>query len=158
MKTVINAALSKNWVIGRDICIPWHYPADMKHFRRTTKGHPVVAGRKTYESFQVRPLPGRLNFILRRNPAYVSDEGVIICQDLQQVLTAARQRDAQKLFILGGAEIYNLALPLIDEMILTHLPFEVEGDAYFPAWDKNEWEVVEERPEEALVFTTYGRR
>ena len=130
----------------------------MKHFRRTTKGHPVVAGRKTYESFQVRPLPGRLNFILSRNPAYISDEGVIICQDLQQVITAARQRDAQKLFILGGAEIYNLALPLIDEMILTHLPIEVEGDAYFPAWDKNEWEVVEERPEEDLVFTTYRRR
>ena len=158
MKTVIIAALSKNWVIGRDNCIPWHYPADMKHFRRTTKGHPGVAGRKTYESFQVRPLPGRLNFILSRNPAYISDEGVIICQDLQQVLTAARQRDAQKLFILGGAEIYNLALPLIDEMILTHLPIEVEGDAYFPAWDKNEWEVVEERPEEDLVFTTYRRR
>ena len=69
MKTVIIAALSKNWVIGRDNCIPWHYPADMNHFRRTTKGHPVVAGRKTYESFQVRPLPGRLNFILSRNPA-----------------------------------------------------------------------------------------
>ena len=158
MKTVIIAALSKNWVIGRDNCIPWHYPADMKHFRHTTKGHPVVAGRKTYESFQVRPLPGRLNFILSRNPAYISDEGVIICQGLQQVITAARQRDAQKLFILGGAEIYNLALPLIDEMILTHLPIEVEGDAYFPAWDKNEWEVVEERPEEDLVFTTYRRR
>jgi dihydrofolate reductase len=130
----------------------------MKHFRRTTKGHPVVAGRKTYESFQVRPLPGRLNFILSRNPAYISDEGVIICQDLQQVITTARQRDAQKLFILGGAEIYNLALPLTDEMILTHLPIEVEGDAYFPAWDKSEWEVVEERPEADLVFTTYRRR
>ena len=129
----------------------------MKHFRRTTKGHPVVAGRKTYESFQVRPLPGRLNFILSRNPAYISDEGVIICQDLQQVITTARQRDAQKLFILGGAEIYNLALTLTDEMILTHLPIEVEGDAYFPAWDKSEWEVVEERTEADLVFTTYKR-
>ena len=82
MKTVIIAALSKNRVIGRDNSIPWHYPADMKHFRRTTKGHPVVAGRKTYESFQVRPLPGRLNFILSRHPAYISDEGVIICQML----------------------------------------------------------------------------
>ena len=158
MKTVIIAALSKNRVIGRDNSIPWHYPADMKHFRRTTNGHPVVAGRKTYESFQVRPLPGRLNFILSRNPAYISDEGVIICQDLQHAITTARQRDAQKLFILGGAEIYNLALPLIDEMILTHLPIEVEGDAYFPAWDKSEWEVVEERPESDLVFTTYRRR
>ena len=73
MKTVIIAALSRNRVIGRDDTIPWHYPADMKHFRRTTKGHPIVAGRKTYESFQVQPLPGRLNFILTRNPDYRSD-------------------------------------------------------------------------------------
>ena len=158
MKTIIIAAFGKNRVIGRDNTIPWHYPADMKHFRRTTKGHPVVAGRKTYESFQVRPLPGRLNFILSRNPNYTSDEGVIICQDLSQVITTARDRNAEKLFILGGAEIYKLAMAQTDEMIITHLPIEVEGDAYFPEWDENEWEVAEERPEEDLVFATYRRR
>lgn len=158
MKTVIIAALSKNRVIGRNNTIPWHYPADMKHFRRTTKGHPVVAGRKTYESFKIRPLPGRLNFILTRNPDYTSDEGVIICQDLDQVVATVKERSAEKLFILGGAEIYNLALPLTDEMILTHLPIEVEGDAYFPQWDEAEWEVAEERREEDLVFATYRRR
>ena len=158
MKTVIIAALSKNRVIGRNNTIPWHYPADMKHFRRTTKGHPVVAGRKTYESFKIRPLLGRLNFILTRNPDYTSDEGVIICQDLDQVVATVKERSAEKLFILGGAEIYNLALPLTDEMILTHLPIEVEGDAYFPQWDEAEWEVAEERREEDLVFATYRRR
>ena len=158
MKTVIIAALSRNRVIGRDDTIPWHYPADMKHFRRTTKGHPIVAGRKTYESFQVQPLPGRLNFILTRNPDYRSDEGVIICQGLKQVISTAKERSAQKLFILGGAEIYTLALPQTDEMILTHLPIEVEGDAYFPRWDGSEWEAVEERKEEDLVFATYRRR
>ena len=158
MKTVIIAALSKNRVTGRNNTIPWHYPADMKHFRRTTKGHPVVAGRKTYESFKIRPLPGRLNFILTRNPDYTSDEGVIICQDLDQVVATVKERSAEKLFILGGAEIYNLALPLTDEMILTHLPIEVEGDAYFPQWDEAEWEVAEERREEDLVFATYRRR
>ena len=158
MKTVIIAALSKNRVIGRNNTIPWHCPADMKHFRRTTKGHPVVAGRKTYESFKIRPLPGRLNFILTRNPDYTSDEGVIICQDLDQVVATVKERSAEKLFILGGAEIYNLALPLTGEMILTHLPIEVEGDAYFPQWDEAEWEVAEERREEDLVFATYRRR
>lgn len=158
MKTVIIAALSKNKVIGRDNDIPWHYPADMKHFRQTTKGYPIVAGRKTYESFQVHPLPGRLNFILTRNPTYTADEGVIVCQDLSQVIAQAQDRAAQKLFILGGAEIYHLALPLTDEMILTHLPITVEGDAYFPDWDESEWEVVEERREEDLVFVTYRRR
>ena len=158
MKTIIIAALSQNRVIGRNNTIPWHYPTDMQHFRRTTKGHPVVAGRKTYESFQVRPLPGRLNLILTRNPDYTSDEGVVICTALAQALTAARNHNAENLFILGGAEIYNLALPLADEMILTHLPIEVEGDAYFPEWDKAEWEVAEERREADLVFASYRRR
>ena len=158
MKTVIIAALSRNRVIGRDNTIPWHYPADMKHFRRTTKGHPILAGRKTYESFQVQPLPGRLNFILTRNPDYRSDKGVIICQDLKQVISSAKEHAAQKLFILGGAEIYTLTLPQTDEMILTHLPIEVEGDAYFPQWDGSEWEAVEERQEQDLVFATYRRR
>ena len=158
MKVVIIAALSKNQVIGRDNGIPWHYPADMKHFRRTTRGHPVVAGRKTYESFQIRPLPHRLNLVLTRNPAYQADEGAIACQDLSQVLTIAQNHGAEKLFVLGGAEIYTLSLPLADEMILTHLPITVTGDAYFPEWDRNEWDIDEEKRESDLVFTTYRRR
>ena len=158
MKVVIIAALSKNQVIGRDNGIPWHYPADMKHFRRTTRGHPVVAGRKTYESFQIRPLPHRLNLVLTRNPTYQADEGAIACQDLSQVLTIAQNHGAEKLFVLGGAEIYTLSLPLADEMILTHLPITVTGDAYFPEWDRNEWDIDEEKRESDLVFTTYRRR
>ena len=157
MKIVAIAAMDINRVIGRDNQIPWHYPADMKHFVRTTKGHPVVAGRKTYESFKVRPLPGRLNLILTRNPDYTSDEGVVVCQTLDQAVATAKQSGAEKLFILGGAEIYELSLPMTDEMILTHLPIEVEGDAYFPAWKEGEWEVVEEKKEEDLVFATYRR-
>ena len=157
MKIVAIAAMDINRVIGRDNQIPWHYPADMKHFVRTTKGHPVVAGRKTYESFKVRPLPGRLNLILTRNTDYASDEGVVVCQTLDQAVTTARESNAKKLFILGGAEIYQLALPIADEMILTHLPIEVAGDAYFPAWDESEWEVVEEKKEEDLLFATYRR-
>ena len=158
MKVIIIAALSKNQVIGRDNGIPWHYPADMKHFRRTTRGHPVVAGRKTYESFQVRPLPHRLNLVLTRNPAYQADEGAIACQDLSQVLTTAQNHGAEKLFVLGGAEIYTLSLPLADEMILTHLPITVTGDAHFPEWDRNEWDLAEEKRESDLVFATYRRR
>ncbi len=158
MKVVIIAALSKNQVIGRDNDIPWHYPADMKHFRRTTRGHPVVAGRKTYESFQVRPLPHRLNLVLTRNPAYQADEGAIACQDLSQVLSIAQNHGAEKLFVLGGAEIYTLSLPLADEMILTHLPITITGDAHFPAWDRNEWDIAEEKRESDLVFVTYRRR
>ena len=157
MKMVAIAAMDVNRVIGRDNQIPWHYPADMKHFVRTTKGHPVVAGRKTYESFKDHPLPGRLNLILTRNPDYTSDEGVIVCQTLDQAVATARESNATKLFVLGGAEIYQLALPNTDEMILTHLPIEVEGDAYFPAWNEEEWEVVDEKKDQDLVFITYRR-
>ena len=155
MKTIIIAALSENRVIGRDNAIPWHYPADMKHFRRVTRGHAVVAGRKTYETFQIRPLPQRRNFVLTRNRDYAVAEGVVVCTSLAEVLR--RARGSEKLFVLGGAQIYALALPLADEMILTHLPIEVEGDAYFPAWEEGEWEVVERRCEGELVFATYRR-
>lgn len=156
MKTIIIAALSENRVIGRDNAIPWHYPADMKHFRRVTRGHAVVAGRKTYETFQVRPLPQRLNFVLTRNPAYVVAEGVVVCASLAEVLQ--RAHGSEKLFVLGGAQVYEQALPLADEMILTHLPIEVEGDAYFPAWEEGEWKLANQRSEGELIFATYRRR
>ena len=158
MKTILIAALSENRVIGRDNSIPWHYPADMKHFRRVTRGHAVVAGRKTYETFQTRPLPNRLNFVLTRNPAYAVAEGVVVCTSLAEVLQRVRAHGSEKLFVLGGAQIYALALPLADEMILTHLPIKVEGDAYFPAWDEGEWEIAAQRSEGELVFETYRRR
>ena len=158
MKTIIIAALSENRVIGRDNTIPWHYPADLKHFIRTTKGHPVLAGRKTYESFKVRPLPNRFNIILTRNPDYPVAPGVIVCRNIERVMDKARDRGTKKLFIIGGAQIYALALPLADEMILTHLPIKVEGDAYFPAWDKGEWKSVERCREGELIFATYRRR
>lgn len=158
MKTIIIAALSKNRVIGRDNAIPWRYPADLKHFRRVTWGHAVVAGRKTYETFQTRPLPQRLNFVVTRKPDYPVAKGVVVCASLVEVLQRARARGRAKLFVLGGGQIYEQALPLADEMILTHLPIEVEGDVYFPAWDEGEWEAVERRGAGDLVFATYRRR
>ena len=158
MKTILIAALSKNRVIGRANAIPWHYPADLKHFRRVTRGHAVVAGRKTYETFQTRPLPQRLNFVVTRKPNYPVAEGVIVCASLAEVLPSARAHGCEKLFVLGGGQIYEQALPFADEMILTHLPIEVEGDVYFPAWDEGEWEGVERRGEGDLVFATYRRR
>ena len=158
MKTILIAALSENRVIGRDNAIPWHYPADLRHFRRVTRGHAVVAGRKTYETFQTRPLPQRRNFVLTRNPAYAVAEGVVVCASLAEALQRARSIGSAKLFVLGGAQVYEQALPLADEMILTHLPIKVEGDAYFPEWDESEWEAVERRCEDELVFATYRRR
>ena len=157
IKSII-AAISKNGVIGSENDIPWHYPADMKHFRNTTRGYPVIAGRKTYESFQIRPLPGRLNIVLSRNSDYIAEGSAEVCTSLKAAYKRAERETKDRVFILGGAEIYRLALDQIDEMVLTYIPEEVNGDAFFPSWDRMQWNEVERRSEGELVFATYHRR
>jgi dihydrofolate reductase len=157
VEIIIIAAVSSNNVIGREGALPWHYPADMKHFRRTTGKHPILAGRKTFESFPRRPLPNRTNLVLTRNTTYDAPPGVIVCSDIEEARNYCEEKDAEKLFILGGAEIYHLTLPITDEMILTHIPEEVEGDTFFPEWNRTEWKEVDHREEEGLIFATYRR-
>ncbi len=154
----IIAAISRNGAIGLDNDIPWHYPADMKHFRDTTRGYPVIAGRKTYESFQVRPLPGRLNIVLSRDPSYRAEGGAVVLSDLQSAFARAAEEGKDRVFVLGGAEIYRQALDKTDEMVLTFIPQEVEGDAFFPEWDRSAWAEVTRREEDDLAFVTYRRR
>lgn len=157
IKSII-AAISRNSVIGSDNDIPWHYPADMKHFRNTTRGYPVIAGRKTYESFQIRPLPGRLNIVLSRNADYAAEGEAEVYTSLNAAYKRAEQEAKDKVFILGGAEIYRLAIDQIDEMVLTHIPEELDGDAFFPPWNQAQWNEVDRRSEGELVFATYRRR
>jgi len=154
----IIAAISRNGAIGLDNDIPWHYPADMKHFRDTTRGYPFIAGRKTYESFQVRPLPGRLNIVLSRDPSYRAEGGALVFSDLQAAFARAAEEGKDRAFVLGGAEIYRQALDKTDEMVLTLIPQEVEGDAFFPEWDRTAWVEVAQREEDDLTFVTYRRR
>lgn len=158
MDIVIIAAISRNNIIGRDGTIPWNYRADMRHFQRTTHGHPVIMGRKTFDSLPRRPLPGRPNIVLSRNPAYPVPAGVTLCRNLREAIAHCRSLDARKAFVLGGAQIYRLALPLADELLLTHIPDEVEGDTPFPAWAPETWEIVDSREEDGLHFVTYRRR
>lgn len=157
MEIILIAAVSGNDVIGCKGRLPWHYPADMKHFRRTTGKHPILAGRKTFESFPRRPLPNRTNLILTRNTAYDAPSGVVVCRDMEEARNYCERENAEKLFILGGAEIYRLTLPIADAMILTHIPREIEGDTYFPEWNRTEWKEVDRREEEDLIFATYRR-
>ncbi len=154
----IIAAISSNGAIGFNNGIPWHYPADMKHFRDTTRGYPVIAGRKTYESFQVRPLPGRLNIVLSRDASYCAEGGAPVFNNLQEAFARAAEEGKDKVFVLGGAEIYQQALAETDEMVLTFIPLEVEGDAFFPEWDPRAWEETARHQEGDLVFATYRRR
>lgn len=158
MDIVIIAAISRNHIIGRNGTIPWHYRADMRHFRKVTRGHPVIMGRKTFDTLPSRPLPGRPNVVLSRNPAYTVPPGVHRCGNLEAAIAHCRSLDSARIFVLGGAEIYRLALPLADELLLTHIPDEVDGDTSFPAWNRETWEIVDSREEEGLHFVTYRRR
>ena len=129
------AAVAANGDIGSDNRMLWHVPEDFKHFKATTMGHPVIMGRKTHESIG-RPLPGRRNIVVTRNPNY-SAEGIEIAHSLEEAYTKCRQ--AEKIFVIGGADIYAQALEHADVLWLTQLDLSVEGDARFPHFEENAW-------------------
>ncbi|HET6420940.1 MAG TPA: dihydrofolate reductase [Geobacteraceae bacterium] len=123
------AAMSENRVIGRDNAIPWRLPDDLKRFREITTGHPVIMGRKTFESIG-KSLPDRKNIVITRNPEF-HPEGCIIAGNLRKAL--AECADADEAFICGGGEIFRAAMPLADRIYLTVIHEKIEGDTYFPA-------------------------
>ena len=132
------AALSLNRVIGKDNQLPWHLPADLKHFKSTTLGKPVVMGRNTYDSIG-KPLPGRLNIVVTQQPGLVIP-GCTVVHSLAEAVIAAQA--APELMIIGGATLYKAALPIAQRMYLTWVKQEFEGDTYFPAWNTSEWQEV----------------
>ncbi|MFP6643015.1 MAG: dihydrofolate reductase [Candidatus Latescibacterota bacterium] len=158
MKVSLIAAVSPDLIIGREGDMPWHYPIDMRHFMDTTIGHPCIMGRLTYESFPRRPLPRRPNLVLTRNADYVLKTGAVRFDNLLAALDHCRAEDRPVVYICGGGGVYREALPLADEMIITHVPDRVEGDTHFPAWKPEEWQVVDEKSEEDLRFSVYQRR
>ena len=162
MTLSIVAAVARNGVIGREGGIPWHIPEDMARFRALTTGHPVVMGRKTWDSLpdRFRPLPGRRNVVVTRNPVWTAD-GAEPAASLDTALELLD--DPETVFVIGGASLYDQALPLADDLELTEVDLEPEGDAFFPAWDR---EAFEEMSRDARVsedgtpfaFVTYRRR
>jgi dihydrofolate reductase len=129
------AAVSKNGVIGRDQALPWHLPEDLKRFKETTYGAPVIMGRKTFESIG-RLLPGRKNIIITRRPDWIVPNAIVV-QNLEAALAKAGGDDgsaAHDVFVIGGGEIYRMALPKADRLYITEIDLTVEGDAYFPEW------------------------
>ncbi|MHB1330908.1 MAG: dihydrofolate reductase [Minisyncoccota bacterium] len=141
MTLKIIAALSANRVIGRNNNLPWKLPEDMKWFRQQTGREPVVMGRKTFLSLpeKFRPLPGRENIVLTRNSETLSAYKVTIVSNFNEVITRAKK---EVVWVIGGAEVYNQALPHSDELYLTRVHANVEGDTLFPEWDKDEWSRV----------------
>ena len=129
------AALAANRVIGRNNTLPWHLPADLKRFKALTMGHPVLMGRKTYESIG-KPLPGRRNLVITRNHGY-SAPGCEVVHSLDAALAACA--GAQDIFIIGGAELYREALPRAQRLEFTEIHAEFEGDASFPQFASDQW-------------------
>jgi dihydrofolate reductase len=141
------AAVARNGVIGRDNQMPWRLPGELQYFKATTLGKPVVMGRKTFVSIG-RPLPGRSNIVISRDRGYHAD-GVAVAHTLNEALALAdviAVRDgAAEIMVIGGAEIYRLALPLAQIIYLTEVLAEVEGDAWFPTVDWSQWRCEEQR-------------
>ncbi len=130
------AAMAENRVIGKNNQLPWHLPADLTHFRRLTTGHAVLMGRKTHESIG-KPLPNRLNLIMSRDPDYKA-EGCTTVQSIHEAIEHIMDSQ-QFLFVIGGAEIYQLLMPYIDQLYLTIVHQQVDGDTLFPDINPSEW-------------------
>lgn len=142
MKLAIIVAAAKNGVIGCNNQLPWHLPQDLKYFKSVTLGKPVIMGRKTYESIG-KPLPGRPNIVITRSKDWSAAEGVIVTGSFEQALFEAKSllaaESADEAIVIGGAEIYRLALQLADRVYLTHVDIEPEGDAFFSELDSAQW-------------------
>jgi dihydrofolate reductase len=131
-------AASENNVIGINNRLLWHLPDDLKHFKRSTQGHYVIGGRKTFES-QGKPLPGRTNIVITHNPDF-KPEGCIVVHSLTEALE--RAHDDTEPFIIGGEQIYRLAMPHVDRIYLTRVHATLEGDTYFPEYDPDQWREI----------------
>jgi dihydrofolate reductase len=149
------AALTHERVIGRGTQIPWHYPEDMKHFRTVTKGQALIMGRTTFESIG-KPLPGRRNIVVSRKPG-LAIEGCEVAGSLEQAIALARTTDPAPC-VIGGAQIYEAALPHASRLELTYVHEPHQGDVLFPAFDPETFHEVARREGTGLTFVTLERR
>lgn len=144
------AALAQNRVIGRDNQLPWHLPADLKHFKALTLGKPIIMGRKTWDSLG-RPLPGRLNLVVSRQPGLRLD-GAEVFASLEAAIARAdqwaRAQGVDELMLIGGAQLYSQALEQAERLYLTRVALNPEGDAWFPDFSEADWRraAVDEQP------------
>jgi len=136
----IIAAMDKNQGIGVDNKVPWHLPADLKRFKRITMGNHLILGRKTYQSIG-GTLPGRQMIILSRNPEF-SAESCLVCRSFDEALQLAEAAGEKEVFVVGGGEIYQEALSLVDRMYLSLVNVTAEADTHFPQFDRAAWSVI----------------
>lgn len=149
-------------MIGRDGALPWHLPQDLRRFKRLTSGHPVIMGRRTWETLD-KALPNRINIVITRRQGWQPD-GALVVHTIADAVDLARAHDTAQLFVLGGGEIYELALPLADAIELTLVHTTCEGDAHFPIMEPEQWELTNAERHEAdddhayaYTFQTWAR-
>ncbi|MEM7361721.1 MAG: dihydrofolate reductase [Bacteroidota bacterium] len=165
MKKSIIVAMSKNRVIGINNQLPWDMPADMRYFKRMTIGCPIIMGRKTFESMGKKPLPGRNNIILMRTPPTSSPQGCDIACELKEAFEKAAKTGAKEIFVIGGGRVYEQALPMVDTLYITEIDAHIQGDTYFPDFDRSQWQEVNREKHTAdaqhnydYAFVTYTRK
>ncbi len=177
MELVLIAAVAANNVIGKDNKIPWHFKEDIQRFRQLTMGHPILMGRKTFDSLpdRFRPLPGRLNVVLTRNAEYRASTGVVLPiytparkqavagVVLYSSLDEALQRlqDNEQVYVIGGEQVYQQAMPLAQRLEITQVHKDYAGDAFFPTINPEEWRrsmSIKSINNDNYSFITYRRR
>ncbi|MHC3439015.1 dihydrofolate reductase [Natrialbaceae archaeon A-gly3] len=163
LEVTLIVAVAENGVIGRDGEMPWHIPADLKHFKRETTGHPVIMGRITYESILEglgEPLPGRTSIVLTSRDIE-TPENVVLARDLEDALEKAqeaaetRHDGADRVYVAGGGTVYEQFLPAADRLVVTEVEAEPDGDTRFPAWDDDEWREVSRDDRDDVAFVEY---
>lgn len=140
----IIVAISQNGVIGRDNQLIWHLPDDLKYFKKLTTGHPIIMGRKTFESIG-KPLPNRTSIVVTRNKDWQHD-GLIVVNNIEEAIKVAKSIATDEAFIIGGAEIYRSSLHFVDKIYLTQLHANFEGDTYFTIPNNAEWKEISRIP------------
>jgi dihydrofolate reductase len=152
-------AIAKNGVIGKASGqMPWHVKDEFKHFKNTTLGFPIIMGRKTFETLG-KPLKERLNIVVSRNQNYKTDfEEVVIKSSLQSAIDYCKELNPEKIFIIGGGEIFKQSIPLADEMIITFMKFDAEGEIKYPEFDSKQWKIEKTMDHELFEVFRYKRK
>lgn len=157
MELVAVAAVSENGVIGKDGDLPWpSIPADRRQYRARVADAPVVLGRRTFESMQ-DDLPGAAQVVMSRTPRTYPVETARHASTVEEALEVLESLGAERAYVLGGAEVYELFVPHVDRMVLSRVPGTFDGDAHFPAWDPDEWRLVSRQPDEGFTLEEWVR-
>lgn len=155
----IIVAIAKNGVIGKaNGEMSWHVKEEFQHFKNTTLGFPIIMGRKTFETLG-KPLKGRLNIVVSRNPSYKTEyDEMIVKPSIEEAINHCKNLRSEKIFIIGGGEIYKQAISFVDEMIITFMKFDADGEVKFPDINNEHWDITKIREHDLFEIFRYVRK